>query len=386
MRHSFRTIGVLALSVAATPAFAGGGPVTTWTAETVASSNILDDGSELGDIGLHLRGALSESRDTGIGTLHFETAVDLLNYRRYHFADQQTLSVNVSQARGGDGPLSYTSHLGYAIGDSGDDLALAGVVLGLRQAIQNFSGGGSLKLELGDGMTAALGFEERYDDVGKARFAADLPDTKVNPDRNLASGSFGIAKKADGVEYGLIAKVARISLFQQTPFQNAVPFDSYALRGRFIIEDAGGWRLTGEIGFRQLRDGLGIYDRVRPVYALAAERAFAAGFKLSGRLTCDFETDDTDDPLATYRRRLEIEASVNLPYAVVLGAGAFVEAGDNLLLENRERGFGVYGAVGYKPQPRLQFLLRVDYDRRRQTIIDVDEDTLAARFGVRTSL
>jgi hypothetical protein len=125
---------------------------------------------------------------------------------------------------------------------------------------------------------------------------------------------------------------------------------------------------------------------VRPVYALAISREFPGGVTLKAALDCDFETEDTDDPLATYWRRLSVEGVLRLTENLEAGAGAFIGVGENLLLENEERDQGVYGAIAYAFNPRLSLLLRADYLHKHYTIVDLEHETLSARLGIRTRL
>lgn len=335
---------------------------------------------------MRLRGELGRQVDTDLGAMALLIGYEQLTYGKYHFADGQSFHVDLKQQSDGAGPLQVNSHLGYRLQRGGDDLTLAGTTLALRRTVESFVAGGGLKLDLGNATSMALAVEDRYDDVGKALFVADLPATKVSPDVNKASVSLGLARDAGALHYGVTLETQDVRLFQQSPLQNAVPFTSYALRAHIIEDDFGGWQITGSFGLRRLDDGVGIYDRTRPVYKLIAERRFAGRYSLKGSLVADFDADDTDDPLATYRRQLEVEAGARLMPNLLLQIGGFGSLGDNLLLENRERRWGTFGQLTLKTGPKVTLLMRIEYTRKHSTIVDVDDSILEGKLAMQAAL
>lgn len=387
MRHSSHICVVLAALIVATPALAkDDDTLVTLDAETIATTNALDDESELGDRALHLRGSVVRSIVTDAGAFRLLTGFDITRYDRYDFADDSSLSIEAEHDADIRGPWSLRTSAGYSVVDEGDGLNLGFLRLATRQTTQRFHVGSTLGLRLSPSLLAALTISDRYDAVGDARFRLPLPDTRLTPDKNLANVALSFAAAGEGVRYAVIAEAADTSLYHQVPLQNAVPFESIALRGRMIVDDYAGWSLAGEIGLRGIRDGLGIFDEVRPVYAASVSREFFDRLTLKAGIDCDFETEDTDDPLATYWRRLTLEGSVRLTDVLEAGAGVFVGVGENLLLENEERDQGLYGAAAYAVNPRLSVLLRIDYVRKRYTIIGLEDETLSGRFGIQTRL
>lgn len=352
----------------------------------VATDNLLDDSTKLSDTGVRLRGILVRGIETGIGAVSLEAGVETTDYKTYDFANERAFHAGLRQQIADIGPLSVNTHLGYAWARSGDDLTLAGITLALRQTIQTFSAGGSLKLSLPNDMTAALAVDEEYDRVGKADFVADLPDTQVNPDINTATVTLGLARDTARLHYGATMTMADVALYRQTPLQNAVPYRSYGLRGHLVLDDVGGWKLTGSFGLRRLAEDRGLYDRVRPVYKLIAARRFGDRYGVKASLVTDFDAIDTDDPLATYRHQVELEASSLLGERVALALGGFAGAGDNLLLGNKERRWGAFGQLTLKAGPKLSFLTRLQYVHRHRTVIDADDSTLEAQIGVQSTL
>ncbi|MGN6548418.1 MAG: hypothetical protein ACTHJ3_00775 [Pararhizobium sp.] len=389
-----RGLAFVLIVAAVAPASAGlaaetqPGAATTveFDSETIATSNIFDDQSGLSDLGLHLRGLLSHAFTSDAGTWVVKTTLDATHYRDHDFADTDSVAIELDHATDVSAPVSVSTHLGYALADQGDDLVVGPLVLGLRQSIGSYSAGTAIQVRLPADTLAQLSVDERYDDVGAARFELPLPDQKVTPDRNVLQTTLGVAHAFGAVKTALIAEMTDVALFQQVPLQNAVPYRNYALRGRFAIDDAAGWSLAGEIGIRRLEDGVGIYDEARPIYALTVAKVFAGRYSLQAALTRDFDAAQTDDPLATYRQRVELEGQARVADAILVGAGIYAALGDNLLLENKDRRWGAYGALAYTFNPKLSLLVRVDYESRRRTIIDQDDDTLSGRIGLQARL
>lgn len=391
MRHFLHTIPLLAVLCIVTPAIAadagaGAGTAVTLEADTIATTNALEDGSELGDRALELRGSISRALVTDLGTFRLRTGFDLTRYDRHDFADDSSFGIEAGHEAELAGRWSLRTNIGYLVVDEGDDLNLGFLSIATRQTTQRFHGDITIGWKLSDDLLAALTISDRYDAVGKARFQLPLPETRLTPDRNVASAALSIAAAGEGVSYALIAEASAVSLHNQVPLQNAVPFESYALRARMIAADYKGWQLSGEIGLRRIRDDLGIFDELRPVYSVAVSRQLFERLTLKAGIDCDFDTEDTNDPLATYWRRVSLEGVVRVTDKLEAGAGAFVGIGENLLLENEEHDRGVYAAAAYAVNPKLSLLLRVDYVHKRYTIIDLEDETLTARFGIRTQL
>ena len=103
-------------------------------------------------------------------------------------------------------------------------------------------------------------------------------------------------------------------------------------------------------------------------------------------MSAAFETIDTDDPLASWQQRLEIEGRWAATERLTLAAGAFFESRMNLLLENREYSEGVYAEAAYAVTPAMSLVFRADAERSRATIIDVRKNSLDAFVGLRTKL
>lgn len=391
MRLSLHVPLILSAALAAAPAIAAdkvvtAGTVMTFGAETIATSNVLDDESELGDSALHLRGSIAHETDTDLGAFRLTTGFDVTRYRRYDFADDSLFSIEAQHEIELAKRWTLRTSAGYSAADEGDDLNLGLLRLATRQTTQRYHVAGTLGLKLSDDILATLTVSDRYDAVGDARFQLPLPDTRLTPDRNAVNVALSLAAVRDGVQYAVVAEASDVGLHHQVPFQNAVPFETFALRGRIVLDDQAGWALSGEIGVRELRGDLGIFDEARPVYALSISRKFLDRLTLKAGIDCDFDTDDTDDPLGTYWRRVSVEGAVKLSESLEAGAGAFIGIGENLLLENEERDRGLYGAVAYAFNSRLSLLLRVDYVRKRYTIVHLEHETLTARFGFPTLL
>ena len=99
-----------------------------------------------------------------------------------------------------------------------------------------------------------------------------------------------------------------------------------------------------------------------------------------------FETQDSDDPLASWLRRGEIELRMKFDERLAAGVGLFDQMKENLLLENRELSRGLYVEANWQATPRFAVVLRADYARTFKTVIDERKTVLDAYVCLRAKL
>ncbi|RUU57371.1 hypothetical protein EOD04_30045, partial [Mesorhizobium sp. M2C.T.Ca.TU.009.01.2.1] len=127
-------------------------------------------------------------------------------------------------------------------------------------------------------------------------------------------------------------------------------------------------------------------ERVLPAWQANFVKPLPKGFELRGTCFGRYETSDTDDPLASWLRRAELELGLKLRENLAVGTGIFAQLKDNLLLENVERSKGVYAEATWGATRSLNIVFRVDYAQKVKTILDEHESTVDAFVGVRTNI
>jgi hypothetical protein len=165
-----------------------------------------------------------------------------------------------------------------------------------------------------------------------------------------------------------------------------VSFVEYTLRGEAAYKGADGSTLGLALGGQFLRGADGIYQRLRPTWQLTFAKPLPRGFELRGTYFGRYETDESDDPLASWLHRAELEVSVKLRENLDIASGIFAQNKENLLYENEERKKGVYAEVTFNATSSMAIVFRVDYSRTFKTVIDVRERTVDAFVGLRAKI
>jgi hypothetical protein len=222
---------------------------------------------------------------------------------------------------------------------------------------------------------------------GKARFQENLIEpAKIEPDRNrLALGA--TLRHTDGqLRYGLATSAAFVGTEKIGNPLIAYSLAEYVLRGEFHYETAIGTTVEASLGVAALRGAHGIYERTRPVYSLLVKQTIKGGIELRGSLTGAYDLLDSDDSLAGWRQRLELEAKFPFAETVALGIGVFHQREDNLLLRNTERSNGVYVELAYDIRKNASLVARADFSECKASVVDIRKKTLDTFLGFRTKL
>jgi hypothetical protein len=354
--------------------------------ETIFTSNALGTDTHLPDRIHRLRGALDVSGGADDLSFEIKAAAEADEYRRYDFESDRRATIGVLVSRNWGDRLTLRGTVNGALEDRGDHLDLGAAIIGFRTHAHTLAGELSAVLRLTDTLSATASLSRSSETVGKARFVIDLDDLKLAPDNRRQVAAFGLSHKTAGSEYAVIARIGDLRATGDDPFPAilASQRQSVALRAQTTTQH--GTRLAGEIGIERLRDSLGILDAVYPIYELVAERTLKGGTTLKLNLKGFVDTVDSDDPFASYAHRGEIELTHPLPLRFSASAGLFAEQRENIAIGNDETAWGAYGAIGYSHNERLSFLLRLDYDERRRSLVGTHHHTLAARLGAQMQL
>lgn len=277
--------------------------------------------------------------------------------------------------------------LSYNLAREGDDLSIGPFVIG-TETVKHIAGAGvELGADLGSGTTLVVGLEGTLEKAGKTSFERGLIDpVKIEPDKQSFRLSATLTKTfSDTTASALLAwKHVAVELIGDPP--TTLPFDETTAAAELRHTFKSGGSVAAALGVQVLKS-IGQFTFVRPTYKLTvAQPLFGGRFEIRGSASAAFETVDTDDPLASWLQRLEVEASWAASERLTLAAGAFLENRINLLLENREYAQGVYAEAAFAVTPAVSLVVRADANRSRVTIIDVEKHSLDAYVGLRTKL
>lgn len=358
----------------------------TFLQEIIATSNALDGPVAISDTIMHLRGTIDGARDTDIGRFEFSGSAEIFEYRDIDFQSDRYANLQLGYAREFTPDFGLRGSLGYAIKDEGDDIAIGPVIFGVRTSSQIFSGGIEAVMRLTPATIATFSVASDYEMVGDSRFTIGLSDLRLLPDRSTTVLGGRLAHQVGNGAVSLTARATAVDLHEMQPGFAAIASDRLRLTAGYETVLRGGLEIGAEAGVTYLRDEFELFERAYPVYTLVAAGPAPGGTQLRLSLRGYVDTLDTDDLLASYIHRGELEIAKPLPYALTVSAGIFGEYRENVVLENEEEAAGVYVALGYEIASGSTMLLRLDYDRRHRTLFDTREETLKGTLGVQFSL
>lgn len=361
-------------------------PAGTLLYETRATSDAFDDGSGIADQVMTLRGAFEVSSDTELGHLGFSAGLNVEEYRRLRFLSDRAALASMVLAREFADSIVLRSKIGYRGESDGDFIRIADFILPTRTPVNIFDGSLDAAWSPSKKLALSASFVQSYELRGATDFGPGLPDTRISPD--VATTRAGLTLRlAAGNNSAFVAQSRTVVV---APYRAPLA----ALRiGSARIELAAGYETVlangaeaaASFGAVFLTDDLNVAEGYYPTYKLAIKRAVSersASLTVSG----DIDTDDTDDPLASYVHRAELEATWGPSVPWRFRAGLFAEWRDNLALGNWEKAAGIYTSVAFTPADSRTLLLRIDYDERFVSGPDIRNPTLTASLGLQIGI
>lgn len=371
MRQTLTALLPLALSALTCMAAAEPGRPSAagLVAETHVTSNALDGPVARSDVYQLLRGALSHRWGDAASETTLSLEAQATAYRRTSIEDDRSAAVSLThRTRFGRFELRGTATALAA--SEGDDLIIGPLVLGTRtdKAILKLSG--EAGIDLGRGFAAILTAEQAFENAGKTYFEGGIiPAARLEADAGRTSLTAALRRSAGPWAAAVTAGFGRTAyeLLGDPPVSVSSTEQSIRAELRW---SRGGLAFGAGLGLARLAADNGLYDRWRPVWEFAALVPLGRQVTLKAAGRAGFETVDTDDPMASFLSRAEIELSHALTETVNAGLGAYGERKENLLLENEERAYGLYAEIGLSPSPRHALLVRADWRDEFITVFD----------------
>lgn len=351
------------------------------------TTNALDSDLEFPDFYQDLRGSLFHTFAQDKGYVRLGAAFQATTYDRIKIENDQSLILLAEAYRHLTDRIELRGTLTWRIASIGDDLRIGDLAIGTRTLSNDFGGALQLGFDLGSGNALILEAGDTVEHYGKARFQQNLIEpAKIEPDRNrLALGATW--RHSEGkLRYGLAASAAFVGTEKIGDPPIAYPLANTVLRGEVHYQTGAGTTLEASLGVATLRGAHGIYEETRPVYSLLLKQEIKGGIELRGSLAGSYDLLDSDDPLAGWRQRLEVEAKFAFSDTVAFGVGVFHQREDNLLLRNTERSNGIYVELAYDMRKNTSLVARADFSECRTSVIDIRKKTLDTFLGFRTKL
>lgn len=367
-------------------------PAPGWQAtgsiERHFTSNALDSDRPISDWYALMRGTLQRQFGDDDARVTLSGDVQATRYDTISIEDDRALSLAAEAFRRFGAAVELRGTLSFRASREGDDLAIGPLTLGTATAKQVLTGQVQLGLNLGKATTLILEASDSLENIGRTHFQDDvLPATRLDPDRNQLRFGARLTRTAGRLAFGSSASALLVSVEELGAPPVGLSFDRYGLRAEAVMTGKDGSTLGLALGAELLRASVnGLYSKVRPEWQLTASKPLPLGFELRGAWFGRYETADSDDPLASWLQRAEVETSLKLRDDLVLAAGIFRQNKRNLLFENDERSHGFFAEATYKASGKLDIVARVDFSKTFKTVIDTREETADVFIAMRSRL
>ena len=312
------------------------------------TSNALDSDRAIPDWYTLLRGSLE--RQWGDAAAHVKLGGEFqaTRYDTVSIEDDRALALSAQAFRQLDSGLELRGSLTYRLSSEGDDLPIGPLTLGMRTNKQVFGAAVQAGLDLGNATTLILDLADSFEATGPTHFQDDLLlPARLDPDVNRLQLGARLTRTVGRFAVGASGSVLSVSVEELGEPPVALSLSQYALRGELAYTGADGSTAGLAVGGEFLRGAQEIYSGLRPTWLLTLTTPLPHDLELRGTCFGRYETADSDDPLASWLRRAELELGMKVREDFSLSSGAFAEAKENLLFENVERKRGVYAEAAY---------------------------------------
>jgi len=358
-------------------------PFTTATIERHWTSNALDSGRSVPDWLTLLRCSLERQWGDADANIGIVAAFEATRHDRVAIEDDKALSVSAHAFRRLSSTLELRGSLGYRSISNGDDLDLGAIVIGTRALKQQLNAQTQLGIALDPSTTLILEASESFETTGLTRFEKDLlPAARLDPDTNRLELLARVTRTVGTLAFGGSFSTLVMSVEPLGFPPVSLPFTLAAAKAELVVQLENGASLATAFGLEWLRGTQEIYSEIKPTWQIRGTQPLPHGFELLGAWFGHYETTDSDDPLASWLNRAELELGWKISERFALASGVFCELKQNLLFENEERSRGLYAEATYAFNTPLKAVVRVDLSRTFKTVIDVEENTIDAFIGL----
>lgn len=362
-------------------------PKITAAVERHWTSNALDSEFAVADWYTLLRGSLRHEIGDDEANAGIAAEFQLTRHDRIAIEDDRSMAVSAHAFRRLSPKLELRGTLTWSALSKGDHLEFGPLVIGTRALKQVAAAQVQMGIAVDKATALVLDVSNVFETTGRTRFEEGIIEpVRLDPDVN----KFRLAARAMRTFGPLAAGGSLSALFATVEKLGSPPVAlSYALygaQGELEMRTQAGLALGMALGAEALRGAHGIYADVKPAWNVKASMPLPKDFELRGAWFGRYETGDSDDPLASWLRRAEVELGWKATQRLALSAGVYREVKQNLLMENEERGRGFYAEATYALGKPLSAVFRVDMSKTFKTILDIRERTTSAFIGLRAQI
>ena len=363
------------------------GPHAAASIERHWTSNALDSNRAIPDWYTLLRGSLEQTFGDDDANATLGTEFQATRHDTVSIEDDRALALSAQAFRRLPSGLELRGTLTYRASSEGDDLPIGPFTLGMRTLKQVVGAAGQVGIDLGNATSLVIDVADSFEKVGATRFEHDLLlPAQLDPDLNRAQLGARLTRTVGPFAIGASGSALLASVEELGVPPVALSLAQYALRGELAYTAPDGSTLGLALGGEFLRGEGDIYRRLRPAWQLSFAKKLPRGLELRGTYFGRFETIDSDDPLASWLERAELEMSAALRENLTVSSGVFAQAKENLLFENVERTRGLYAELACNATPSTAIVFRIDFSKTFKTVIDERQSTVDAFLGLRAKI
>jgi hypothetical protein len=383
------TIASAALGLMTVDASAGENatsPKLTFTLARHHTTNALDGPLALADWYTELRGALEHTVDHNFGSTKLTADMELRRFDTYDFEDDATFGIGAETTARVSDTLELRGTLSVRAISDGDDIAVEDFILGTRTRKTVLAGAVQAGRLVAPDTVLLLEAAGAREFAGRTHFQDDLLlPAALDPDRDRLRLGATLTRTNGPISYGASVTTGLRRTHALEPLSGLLLLEhGVKLHATHTFENKA--RMSAALGFEMLHLPDNGFSEIRPALEVTGASPLPAGFSLRGKLRAGYDTMSTDDPVAVWVRRAEVELGYQAMPTVLLSTGIFDERRDNLAIGNREMLYGLYGEAAWQANENLNLVLRVDLKRHLISLYDIEKRTVDVQLAATRKL
>lgn len=364
-----------------------GTPQASITLSRHYTTNALDTPIRFEDWYTQLRGSVASKLTHDLGATNITANVNA----KHH--DVLTIENDFALGLASDTTIALSQNfelrgsLAIQVAEEGDELLLGNdVFLGIRTRKTVMTAGLQAGLRLDADTVLAVEASAAREKPEDTHFEDDiLSPLRLDPDRDRFRVGTRLTRTHGAINFGAYGAAG---LMRSGPigFLPALDVLDYAAGTHAGVSFANGAAVAGSIGLHALRLLDSEFQQQRLAYEIAAEMPLLSRLSMRGTLKAAFDPKTNDDPVATWARRMELEAGYQHSPQVRFGTGVFLERRENLGLETIELARGLYVEAGWQISSHLGLTLRIDATRKLLEELGLQRDTIDVQMALAAKL
>lgn len=362
-------------------------PQASLTLSRHYTTNALDTPLQLDDWYTQLRGSVASKLAHDLGTTGVTANINAKHYDVLSIENDFALGISTDTTVALSENFELRGTLAVQMAEEGDELLLGeDAFLGIRTRKTVMTAGLQAGLRLDADTVLAMEATASREKPEDTQFENDiLPPLRLDPDRDRFRAGTKLTRTHGPVSFGAYG-TAGLMRSGTIGFLPPLEVMDYAVGAHAGIRFANGAVAAGSVGLHALELFDADFRQQRLAYELAAEMPVFSRFSLRGSLKAAFDPKTNDDPVATWARRMELEAGYRHSQELRFGTGLYLERRENLGLETVELARGLYAEAEWQINTHLGLTMRVDATRKLLENFGLQRDTVDVHMALAAKL